>query len=122
MQCNAMSTALQHNCPICLENTYHYFSHNDLFDRKVLLMKCKNCGHGSYRNTWTQSHFDQIYWDEYAKDYLDFTDTHNQRRLQYVQDLILLKEFLPENLKILDFGCSSGEYLDSMPDSRDKSG
>jgi len=113
---------LQNNCPICLEDTYPYFSHNDLFNRKVELMKCKNCGHGSYRNIWTQSHFDQIYGAEYAKDYLDFTETHNQRREQYVLDLILLKEFFPKSLKVLDFGCSSGEFLDSMPDLWDKSG
>ena len=117
-----MSSPLQDNCPICLEDTYSYFSHKDLFNHEVELMKCKNCGHGSYRNIWTQSQFDQIYGAEYAKDYLNLTETHTQRQEQYVLDLLLLKEFFPKRLKVLDFGCSSGEYLDSMPDLWDKFG
>jgi 2-polyprenyl-3-methyl-5-hydroxy-6-metoxy-1,4-benzoquinol methylase len=117
-----MSMTIQDKCPICLEDTYSYFSHEDLFNHEVELMKCKNCGHGSYRNIWTQSQFDQIYGAEYAKDYLNLTETHNQRREQYVLDLLLLKEFFHKSLNVLDFGCSSGEYLDSMPDLWDKSG
>ena len=85
-------------------------------------MKCINCGHGSYRNVFSKPHFDEIYGAEYAKDYLDATETHNQRLGQYVLDLILLKELLSEKIKVLDFGCSSGEYLDAMPDAWDKSG
>ena len=85
-------------------------------------MKCINCGHGSYRNVFSKSHFDEIYGAEYAKDYLNATETHNQRLRQYVLDLILLRELLSEKIKVLDFGCSSGEYLDAMPDAWDKSG
>ena len=117
-----MSTTSKHKCPICFEDTYPYFSHNDFFGNEVELMKCKNCGHGSYRNVWSQSHFDEIYGVQYAKDYLDSTETHNQRLEQYVLDLILLKEYLSQKIKVLDFGCSSGEYLDAMPGAWDKSG
>jgi SAM-dependent methyltransferase len=112
----------QHKCPVCFGDTFPYFTHKDIFNNEVEIMKCKNCGHGSYHHAWTQSDFDEIYGSEYARDYLDLTETHNQRREQYVQDLALLQDFLPQKLRVLDFGCSSGEYLDSMPDNWEKSG
>ena len=90
-----MKSAIQHKRSICTEDVYPYFFHKDFFNRKVELMKCSNCGHGSYRNIWTQPNFDEIYGDEYAKDYLDVADIHNQRSKQYVLDTSLLKEYCP---------------------------
>lgn len=112
----------KHSCPICSDDTYSYFSHKDLFNNDVEIRKCINCGHGSYLNIWNESHFREIYGAEYAIDYLNSTETHSQRRKQYLLDLALLEEFLPKQINVLDFGCSSGEYLDSMPRGWQKTG
>jgi 2-polyprenyl-3-methyl-5-hydroxy-6-metoxy-1,4-benzoquinol methylase len=117
-----MSINHEHKCPICSDGTYSYFSHKDLFNNDVEIRKCINCGHGSYLNIWNESHFRQVYGAEYAIDYLNSTDTHSQRREQYLLDLALLEGFLPKEINVLDFGCSSGEYLDSMPEGWEKSG
>jgi 2-polyprenyl-3-methyl-5-hydroxy-6-metoxy-1,4-benzoquinol methylase len=94
----------------------------DLFRNEVELLKCKNCGHGSYANVWSDSQFNSIYGVDYSGDYLIPTETHLQRRAQYVLDLDILKEFISGEIKVLDYGCSSGEYLDAMPKSWIKSG
>ena len=117
-----MSINYKHECPICSDGTFSYFSHKDLFNNDVEIRKCINCGHGSYLNIWNESHFREIYGAEYAIDYLNSTETHSQRREQYLLDLALLEEFLPKQINVLDFGCSSGEYLDSMPEDWQKSG
>jgi SAM-dependent methyltransferase len=94
----------------------------DLFKNEIEIMKCINCGHGSYTNSWTNSQFDSIYGVEYAADYLNSTETHLQRRAQYVLDLDILMEFVANKIKVMDYGCSSGEYLDAMPEDWIKSG
>jgi SAM-dependent methyltransferase len=117
-----MKTSYQHKCPICSDDTYSYFFHKDVFNNDVEIRKCINCGHGSYQSIWDESHFREIYGAEYAIDYLNSTETHRQRSKQYLLDLALLEEFLPKQINVLDFGCSSGEYLDSMPKLWHKSG
>ena len=117
-----MSVESEHRCPICSGEIYTWLSHYDLFNAEVELMKCRNCGHGSYRNSWNQSQIDLVYGVEYAAKYLNSTEKNIQRRAQYVLDISILKEFVPNKISVLDFGCSSGGYLDSMPDGWDKSG
>lgn len=73
-------------------------------------------------NSWTNSQFNSIYGVDYAADYLDSTDTHLQRRALYVLDLNVLIEFVSKEISVMDYGCSSGEYLDAMPETWIKSG
>jgi 2-polyprenyl-3-methyl-5-hydroxy-6-metoxy-1,4-benzoquinol methylase len=117
-----MSITFEHVCPICRCQTYRFSTHLDLFKNEVEIMKCVNCGHGSYMNGWTNSQLNSIYGVDYAADYLESTETHLQRRAQYVLDLDILLGFVSEEIKVMDFGCSSGEYLDAMPESWIKSG
>jgi SAM-dependent methyltransferase len=117
-----MSKTLDHACPICLSQTFGFSTHLDLFKNQVEVMKCVNCGHGSYMNSWSNSQFDSIYGVDYAADYLDSTEVHYQRLAQYILDLDILNEFVSKEIKVLDYGCSSGEYLDAMPEAWSKSG
>ena len=79
------------------------------------IFKCSICGHGSYKKDYSPEQFAAIYKSSYAEDYIYNSECHEQRKDQYLQDLAFLDNFVAGDLKVLDLGCSSGEYLDAMP-------
>ena len=111
-----------YSCPICQGKTSSLFKHKDLFGGLVRIFKCRNCGHGSYRKNFTLAQFNSMYQVEYAQDYLDKNELHEQRKIQYKLDVELLGDLLNEDLSVLDIGCSSGGFLDAMPSGWTKSG
>jgi 2-polyprenyl-3-methyl-5-hydroxy-6-metoxy-1,4-benzoquinol methylase len=88
------------------------------------LHKCINCGHGFHDHQYTAAQFDEIYRADYAADYLMKEKAlYQQRQTQYGLDISLLlsiRQF--SEVRVLDYGCSSGGYLDAMPNHWHKSG
>lgn len=111
-----------HTCPICRGKASNYFKHLDLFGETVTIYKCRDCGHGSYRKKFTPNQFKSIYQIDYAQDYLDESEPHEQRKLQYKLDVDFLHDLSESALSVLDIGCSSGGFLDAMPRNWTKSG
>ena len=111
-------------CPICNASSYPYYEYKDFFGDYVFLYKCINCGHGSHKHKYTSAQFAEIYKADYASDYLVKEKAlYNQRQVQYKLDIDLLmnnRNF--SAIKVLDYGCSSGGYLDAMPIDWKKSG
>lgn len=109
-------------CPICNSLSLLMFEHLDISKKKVELFKCVNCGHGFYPNTFSEQSIKAIYENDYATEYLDDSVPHSLRKIQYKEDVSTLIALLEKssinvngNLSIIDIGCSSGEYLESMP-------
>ena len=115
------------HCPICNGRAYNFFDHNDSFHDKVTIFKCINCGHGFYNKNYKSKQLNDIYQESYAENYLNKQlITNKLRHEQYLLDvdLLLAASKLSENsrIKVLDYGCSSGGYLDTMPAKWDKVG
>ena len=111
-------------CPICSELAYAYFAYPDFFGKSVNVCKCLNCGHGFHQERYTPEQFTDMYQAQYAQEYLvDGNVQFVQRQAQYQQDVNwLLAGETRRSLRVLDFGCSSGLYLQAMPDTWNKSG
>ena len=114
----------QLSCPICSGISYPYYEYKDFFGLPVNLYKCINCGHGSHDRYYTAAQFSEIYRADYAADYLVKENVlYQQRQVQYALDVELLFECRKfGSVRVLDYGCSSGGYLDAMPSEWDKSG
>lgn len=111
-----------HKCPICRGKTSGFFKHRDLFSGTIKIYKCRDCGHGSYQKKFSSQQFNSIYQVEYAQDYLDMSEPHELRKVQYKLDLELLGKLIDGDLNVLDIGCSSGGFLDAMPGNWTKNG
>lgn len=111
-------------CPICAHVAYPYFSYSDFFGHDIQLAKCLNCGHGFHAHAYVSEQFDKMYAAQYARDYLtNETESFQQRQIQYSQDIdLLLESETTRPHRVLDFGCSSGFYLQAMPSEWKKSG
>lgn len=112
-------------CTICKSASYPIFEYKDFFGELVSLFKCINCGHGSHDRQYTEAQFSQIYRADYAADYLVKENAlYQQRQVQYALDVELLMESRKKSgpLRVLDYGCSSGGYLEAMPSEWDKYG
>ena len=107
----------QQACPICTGTSYPYYDYKDFFGDAVSLYKCINCGHGSHDRQYTPEQFSEIYRADYAAEYLVKEKAlYQQRQLQYGLDvghLLTCRSF--DSVSVLDYGCSSGGYLDAMP-------
>jgi len=105
------------SCPICKDRAYFYYKYEDFFGDFVGLYKCINCGHGSHDRQYTADQFGEIYRADYAANYLmKEKELYQQRQVQYSLDVELLLKYRKFGLiKVLDYGCSSGGYLDAMP-------
>jgi 2-polyprenyl-3-methyl-5-hydroxy-6-metoxy-1,4-benzoquinol methylase len=114
----------QLSCPICSGVSYPYYEYKDFFGEPVSLYKCINCGHGSHDRQYTAQQFSEIYRSDYAADYLvKEKSLYLQRQVQYALDVELLLECRKFGaVRVLDYGCSSGGYLDAMPPEWKKSG
>lgn len=111
------------NCQICGGVTLPFFSHFDINEKPIKIYKCTHCGHGNYLETEKLSGLNDMYDQNYATTYIDSGQDHSLRIRQYRYDVNLLASMsLGESIKVIDIGCSSGEYLDAMPDSWYKSG
>jgi hypothetical protein len=111
-------------CPICAGTSYPYYEYKDFFGAPVNLYKCINCGHGSHDKPYTAEQFSEIYRADYAADYLmKEKELWQQRQVQYALDTsLLLANRSFGDVRVLDYGCSSGGYLDAMPAHWAKSG
>jgi 2-polyprenyl-3-methyl-5-hydroxy-6-metoxy-1,4-benzoquinol methylase len=111
-------------CPICACTSYPYYEYKDFFGAPVSLYKCINCGHGSHDKPYTAEQFSEIYRADYAADYLiKEKELWQQRQVQYALDTsLLLANRSFGDVRVLDYGCSSGGYLDAMPAHWAKSG
>ncbi len=104
--------------------SYPYCTYKDFFSNFVCLYKCINCGHGAHDRKYTTDQFSEIYLADYAVDYLVKEKMlYQQRQVQYALDVELLlacRKF--DAARVLDYGCSSGGYLNAMPADWGKSG
>jgi 2-polyprenyl-3-methyl-5-hydroxy-6-metoxy-1,4-benzoquinol methylase len=111
-------------CPVCNDTSYPYYEYKDFFGAPTWLYKCINCGHGSHDRQYTTQQFNEIYRADYAADYLVKEKAlYQKRQVQYSQDIELLltcRKF--SAVRVLDYGCSSGGYLDAMPAEWEKAG
>lgn len=116
-----MTTA---TCTVCGSKANACFSYQDFFGQETTLYKCINCGHGFHGNLYSEAQFQDMYKSQYAEDYISVqSESFQQRQIQYQQDVdLLLANEKFESPRVLDFGCSSGLYLQAMPDHWDKSG
>jgi SAM-dependent methyltransferase len=114
----------QLTCTICKSVSYPFYEYKDFFGEPVCLFKCLNCGHGMHDRQYTAAQFSEIYRADYAADYLVKENAlYQQRQVQYALDVELLLECRKfGSVRVLDYGCSSGGYLDAMPSEWDKSG
>lgn len=96
----------------------------DYFGETIGLYKCLNCGHGHHDHFYLKSQISDVYKLDYAEDYLSSEKTlFQQRQIQYSLDVeLLLKNLKFGAVRVLDYGCSSGGYLDAMPAEWEKSG
>ena len=122
-----LSKGMSLPCPICSGSGFKFFDHSDYFSETVSLFKCINCGHGFYSKPYTTEQLKELYQESYAENYLNQDITLNkQRHLQYSLDVELLLKISKldkdSKIKVLDYGCSSGSYLDAMPALWSKSG
>lgn len=99
-------------------------SQNEL--RTFDLYKCNGCGHGFFHPGISgQEELNRFYDEAYAQDYSPEVQNESfiKRKKQYELDLSYLREFLPDApVNVLDFGCSTGQFLKAMPDHWQKSG
>ena len=116
-------TLIRKKCPICGGKPYFFARHPDQFNKQVHLMKCENCGHGFYFETYDNRQLNLLYDEKYATSYLDESTEHLNRKKQYDLDVELLRNYVAsENFNVIDVGCSSGEYLEAMPETWTKYG
>lgn len=118
---------MRRRCPICLEKSRPFLRHKDFFGRKVQLRKCVNCGHGFYSLRYSEAQFEKIYADDYADGYIgETTEDQALREREYHNDVHRMLSQAPElserAISVLDIGCSSGGFLDAMPNTWNKSG
>ena len=109
---------------MCAADSYSYFEYDDFFNNPVTIFKCINCGHGFHEIQYSQKQFDDMYQEEYAARYIDKTNALcEQRQEQYKLDVeCLLGSADFKDIDVLDFGCSSGDYLENMPGNWNKHG
>lgn len=111
-------------CPICAGDSYFFYDYEDFFGSVVSLFKCNNCGHGFHDAEYSAEQFSEIYQADYAEGYISKeSELSRQRRDQYALDVEYLLACKPmAQVRVLDYGCSSGDYLDAMPENWVKSG
>jgi hypothetical protein len=111
-------------CQFCEGSRFSFFNHLDSLGNNTTIYKCIRCGHGSYEKRYSEMEFQETYAKTYSEDYLTLTsETFKQRNIQYGLDRDLLLSLLDREINsVLDIGCSSGGYLDSMPEEWVKSG
>lgn len=104
-------------CPICRFNAYEYFRHKDVADKELKLFKCINCGHGHYGHKYSKNELNSIYEAEYASGYIEDSELSKLRRIQYKEDVKILKKYIDNDkeISVLDYGCSNGGFLKAMP-------
>lgn len=121
-----MEASMRSKCPICHAQSRTFLRHEDSFGRNVRLKKCVRCGHGFYSRHYSQAELQQIYADDYADGYIGGSEDQILREREYIQDVDRLLAEAPEletrSISVLDIGCSSGSFLDAMPDKWKKSG
>ena len=114
-------------CVICKYISQKFFSYNDYYGNQATLLKCINCGHGFHEKKYSQAQFDRMYAEQYSKNYLDYQRSIvKKRKVQYKYDIDWLlhseEKIRGKKLKVLDLGCSSGDYLETMPKNWKKFG
>ncbi len=108
------------NCVICNSLSYEFYKYKDIFKKTVTMYKCLTCGHGFHGEKYSSSQLKNIYNFEYAEGYIGskskklFDDRQKQYKLDIINLLSLIKK---KKLTILDYGCSTGLYLSSMPNN-----
>lgn len=113
------------DCRICNGMSYLFFKYLDFFGKSVSIYKCIDCGHGSHDLVYSSEDFDVLYQNEYASSYIKSgEESFAKRQIQYKNDIeSLTKKISHSNaLAVLDYGCSSGNFLDLMPSSWKKYG
>lgn len=125
-------------CPICSSKSRFYFSvEESATDSEYLtnksqglktfnIYKCNLCGHGFfYPGVKNQEELYGFYNEKYAENYSPevMSEDFIKRQKQYKLDLELLENHLPQkDISVLDFGCSTGQFLNAMPSNWKKYG
>ena len=108
-------------CPICSSEA-NFWSSVDNYK----LYKCVRCGHGFFNpGVSSKEELKTFYNQDYAEDYNPDINNESfiQRQRQYQLDIQYLYPYLSkDDVKVLDFGCSTGQFLNIMPDSWQKNG
>ncbi len=121
-------------CPICSSTSKfwdiveEYRSIKEDENKKILfkLYKCNSCGHGFfYPGVKSSTDLIKYYDEEYAKEYdPDIEDeSFVLRKKQYNLDVELIKIYIfNDKISVLDYGCSTGQFLNAMPKNWSKYG
>lgn len=113
-------------CPICNRGSTYFDFGKDKNDIKFDIYKCTFCGHGFYHpGVKSKKDLLEYYNEEYAKSYNPEIENEEfmLRKQQYAKDVNMLSKFFNRlDIKVLDFGCSTGQFLLQMPEEWDKSG
>lgn len=109
---------IEAKCSICDAKKYFFYEYMDFFGNPVSLYKCIRCGHGSHDFQYSVDDFNNLYREAYAAGYIESADeVFLKRQMQYKLDAMHLTKFYKTNksTRVLDYGCSSGNFLDAMP-------
>jgi SAM-dependent methyltransferase len=110
-------------CPICSARATRWEAigngANSRAARSFIIYKCNFCGHGFiYPGVKNEQELLDHYDKDYSKGYDPEIKTKDfqLRQKQYQLSLTLIKKYLPKkNISVLDFGCSTGQFLKIMP-------
>lgn len=112
-------------CPICSSESYFWATS----ENKGLILnifKCKKCGHGFIDPPLSQKELNNFYDINYMESYNPDmkTEEFKLREKQYEFDVNLLNNFFlkKSNISVLDYGCSTGQFLKVMPLNWNKNG
>ncbi len=118
-------------CPICFSDS-RYWDSSIAIDaskrskKEFSLYKCNTCGHGFfYPGVKDKNELGAYYNEEYAREYNPDLEEESfkLRKEQYTLDLNLINEYIhKDELSVLDYGCSTGQFLNVMPSNWKKHG
>lgn len=109
---------LINKCYVCNNSSYPFFEYLDFFGREISICKCIACGHGQHLVKYSESEMSNLYQQDYADGYIDSSgELYQKRQKQYKLDIDeLVNSASPDKpLRVLDYGCSSGNFLSMMP-------
>ncbi len=106
-------------CPVCAATRFHRVAGLDRRFKRLPTVMCEHCGL-LYTNpmpdeTELARYYEKYYRFDYQLVTTKPTDKHRRKRHAEAAGRIAnLDGFLPENARVLDFGCGSGEFVEDM--------
>lgn len=105
------------NCPVCNTDQYTSVSQWDRRFKKLHQVKCNNCALVRHMPLPDEAGLAKYYAEEYRSDYQNVsvtpTERHRSKRIIEANRRITnLGQNLKAEMRLLDFGCGSGEFVE----------